>query len=168
MDLLHFSEWIDLKTILIFTLVFLLLSHYIKNKVPENFPPGAWSLPIIGDLHYITHKKIHLQLEKFAEKYGNVLSIQILGPRIVVLIGYKTVKESYAQGLVASNGHNWKQQRRFALSTLRTFGMGKKNLGPSINVECHFLNEAISSENDSIEEHPSTCAFLGKHLGTAL
>lgn len=35
---------------------------------------------------------------QFAEKYGNVLSIQILGIRIVVLIGYKTVKEFYAQG----------------------------------------------------------------------
>lgn len=42
-------------------------------------------------------------------------------------------------GLVASNGHNWKQQRRFAFSTRRTFGMGKENLEPSINVECRFL-----------------------------
>ncbi|XP_050994272.1 cytochrome P450 2J3-like isoform X2 [Labeo rohita] len=168
MDLLHVYEWIDIKTILLFSLVFLLLSAYRKNKVPKNFPPGPWSLPIIGDLHHIDHKKIHLQLEKFAKQYGNILSIRILGSRIVVLIGYKTVKQVYLQegdnladrpklpifydtfgdkGLVAANGYSWKQQRRFALSTLQNFGMGKKSLEPSIQLECHLLNEAISSEN---------------------
>ncbi|RXN24294.1 cytochrome P450 2J2-like isoform X2 [Labeo rohita] len=103
----------------------------------------------------------------FAKQYGNILSIRILGSRIVVLIGYKTVKQVYLQegdnladrpklpifydtfgdkGLVAANGYSWKQQRRFALSTLQNFGMGKKSLEPSIQLECHLLNEAISSQ----------------------
>uniref|UniRef100_A0A673GAJ3 Cytochrome P450, family 2, subfamily P, polypeptide 6 n=1 Tax=Sinocyclocheilus rhinocerous TaxID=307959 RepID=A0A673GAJ3_9TELE len=145
MDLLHIYEWIDIKTILLFSLVFLLL---------------------LRDLHHIDHKKIRLQL--LQKKYGNILSIRILGPRIVVLIGYKTVKEAYLEEgdnladrhklpifydifgdkcLVAANGYSWKHQRRFALSTLRNFGLGKKSLEPSISLECRFLNEAISNEN---------------------
>ncbi|XP_051510950.1 cytochrome P450 2J3-like isoform X1 [Myxocyprinus asiaticus] len=168
MDLLHFYECIDIKSILIFSCVFLLLSDYIRNKVPKNFPPGPWSLPIIGDLHHIDHTKVHLQLTKFAEKYGNIFSIRVFGPRIVVLDGYKLVKEVYLQqgenladrpslplfydifgdkGLVASNGYKWKQQRRFALTTLRNFGLGKQSLEPSIHLECHFLTEAISNEH---------------------
>ncbi|XP_073709125.1 cytochrome P450 2J2-like [Garra rufa] len=168
MDLPRVYEWIDIKTILIFSCVFLLLSDYIRNKAPKNFPPGPWSLPIIGHLHHIDHSKIHLQLAKFAEKYGDVLSIRIFGLRIVVLNGYKRVKEVYVQqgenlvdrpmlpmiydifgdkGLGGSSGYKWKQQRRFALSTLRNFGLGKKSLEPSIHLECRFLTEAISSEH---------------------
>lgn len=32
---------------------------------------------------------------QFAEKYGKIFSLRILGPRIVVLDGYKLVKEVY-------------------------------------------------------------------------
>lgn len=34
---------------------------------------------------------------QFAEKYGKIFSLRILGPRIVVLDGYKLVKEVYLQ-----------------------------------------------------------------------
>ncbi|XP_048052251.1 cytochrome P450 2J4-like [Megalobrama amblycephala] len=167
MDLLLLYKWIDVKSILIFSCVFLLLSEYIRNKAPKNFPPGPWSLPIIGDLHHIDYSKIHLQFAKFAEKYGKIFSLRILGQRIVVLDGYKLVKEVYTQqgdnladrptlalvneiigdrGLVAASGYKWKHQRRFALSTLRNFGLGKKSLEPCISLECCFLNGAIANE----------------------
>ncbi|KAA0708661.1 Cytochrome P450 2J2 [Triplophysa tibetana] len=167
MDPEHFYEWIDITSVLLFLCVFILLSDYLRNKPPKDFPPGPWSLPIIGDLHHIDQTRIHLQLAKFAEKYGNVLSVRIFGARFVVLNGYKQVKQVYVlqgenfadrpnipfiydifgdNGLGASSGYKWKQQRRFALSTLRNFGLGKKSLEPSIHLECCFLNEAISNE----------------------
>uniref|UniRef100_A0A8C2AG63 Uncharacterized protein n=2 Tax=Cyprinus carpio TaxID=7962 RepID=A0A8C2AG63_CYPCA len=167
MNLLHLYEWIDIKCVFIFSCVFLLLSDYIRNKAPKNFPPGPWSLPFIGDLHHIENGRIHLQFSQFAEKYGKIFSLRILGSRIVVLDGYKLVKEVYLthddslagrpilplfydivgdKGLVAATGYKWKQQRRFALSTLRNFGLGKKSLEPSISLECCILNEAVSDE----------------------
>ncbi|KAG1964374.1 cytochrome P450 2J6 [Pimephales promelas] len=167
MDMLQLYEWIDIKSILIFSCVFLLLSDYTRNKAPKNFPSGPWSLPIIGDLHHIDISKLHLQFPEFAEKYGKIFSLNIFGQRIVVLNGYELVKEVYIQqgdnlsnrpmlplfidivgdkGLIVSNGYKWKHQRRFALSTLRNFGLGKKSLEPSISLECCFLNETISNE----------------------
>ncbi|XP_029606442.1 cytochrome P450 2J2 [Salmo trutta] len=95
------------------------------------------------------------------------------GPKWVILSGYKMVKEALvhngdsfvdrpsiplfediyigsqamgSKGVVMSNGYPWKQQRRFALSTLRNFGLGKKSLEPSIQIEAQCLNEAIQSE----------------------
>lgn len=47
---------------------------------------------------------------------------------------------------MARYGHVWKELRRFTLSTLRNFGMGKKSLEERVKEEAGFLCSAISSE----------------------
>lgn len=46
-------------------------------------------------------------------------------------------------GILFTNGDVWKEMRRFALGTLKDFGMGKRSTEEKILDECHYLIEKI-------------------------
>ncbi|KAL3067587.1 hypothetical protein OYC64_017335 [Pagothenia borchgrevinki] len=158
-------ECVDCQSVLIFLFVFLLMADVLKNRAPANFPPGPWALPFLGDLLRVSPTRFHLQIPEFAEKYGKIFSLRLFGGRIVFVYDYELVREVLIQkgedyedrpaiplfnalagnnGLLLSNGHPWKQQRRFAIRTLRNFGVGKMSLEPSIQQESHYLSEAFT------------------------
>lgn len=49
-----------------------------------------------------------------------------------------------------SNGETWKTQRRFALSTLRNFGLGKSTMEQCICEEIQYLQEEIEKEKGGL------------------
>jgi len=54
-------------------------------------------------------------------------------------------------GLFSSNGESWKRQRRFVLSTLRNFGLGKRTMERSICEEFRHLQEEIDKEKGGVK-----------------
>ncbi|XP_058039088.1 cytochrome P450 2K1-like [Ahaetulla prasina] len=85
---------------------------------------------------------------------------------MVVLTGYETVKEALVNqadafadraefpifedagkgsGLIFAHGENWKVMRRFALSTLREYGMGKRTIEDKITEECSVLTKTMKT-----------------------
>ncbi|CAH2307229.1 cytochrome P450 2K1-like [Pelobates cultripes] len=127
-----------------------------SKKSAEKMPPGPSPLPVIGNLNLIDLTKPYQSLMKLSQRYGDVFTVHFGPKKIVVVAGYKAVKDALVSqaddfgeradipiftkvtrgnGIVFSHGESWKLMRRFALSTLRDFGMGKKT------VECRIQDE---------------------------
>uniref|UniRef100_A0A674IRY0 Cytochrome P450 2D15 n=1 Tax=Terrapene triunguis TaxID=2587831 RepID=A0A674IRY0_9SAUR len=104
------------------------------------------------------------------EKFGKIISLQIGWKNVVLLNGLEAVKEALVQRsedfadrppfslfdhmgiMMARYGHGWKELRRFTLSTLRNFGLGKKSLDQRVTEEAGCLCSAFS--------HPFNPRFL--------
>ncbi|XP_034722666.1 cytochrome P450 2G1-like isoform X1 [Etheostoma cragini] len=140
--------------------------YSLKSRKHICLPPGPMALPLIGNLLQMDKKAPFKTMLKLSESYGPVITVY-LGPlRVVVLVGYDAVKEALVDqaddftgrapvpllmratngyGLGISNGERWRQLRRFTLTTLRDFGMGRKGMEEWINEESKHLIARINS-----------------------
>ncbi|KAM3931017.1 cytochrome P450 2K6-like [Leptodactylus fuscus] len=153
----------------VLVLALLYILHFLKSwkkSHAENFPPGPRCFPLIGNLHLVDLQRPHLTYLQFSKKYGPVFRVQMGMKTMVVLAGYETVKEALVtnaevfgergllkiftsmdkgMGVTFSQGENWKIMRRFAISTLRDFGMGKSIIEEKIIEECSHLTNYFAS-----------------------
>ncbi|XP_060128267.1 cytochrome P450 2K6-like isoform X2 [Zootoca vivipara] len=163
---MDWAEPVPALFIFILMITFVLKLGTLWNKSSQNLPPGPRPLPLIGNLHIMDLKRPYRTMLKLSKQYGSVFSMQ-MGPRkTVVLTGYETVKEALVNqadafadrpivpmfqelsqgfGVTLSNGGNWKVMRRFALSTLRDYGMGKRTIEDRIVEECSVLIKKFES-----------------------
>ncbi|XP_078503726.1 cytochrome P450 2K1-like [Lissotriton helveticus] len=131
-----------------------------KKDLSQNYPPGPKPLPLIGNLLLIDLKRPQKTFVELSKKYGSVFSVQMGMKKMVILSGYETVKDALVNhahefgeraqvqifedinngvGLPFGHGESWRVMRRFTLSTLRDFGMGKKTIEDRIIEESKFL-----------------------------
>ncbi|XP_072217957.1 cytochrome P450 2K1-like [Leuresthes tenuis] len=145
-------------------LIYFISSFIFRSEEKRKEPPGPIPLPLLGNLLQLDLKKPHTTLLEFSKKYGSVFTVYFGSKKVVVLAGYKTVKEALVNydeafgerdamhilheinqgsGILWSNGDSWREMRRFALTNLRDFGMGKKACEDKIIEESQHLINAI-------------------------
>ncbi|KAG6922206.1 cytochrome P450, family 2, subfamily C, polypeptide 23b, partial [Chelydra serpentina] len=111
-------------------------------------------------------KNLPQSVRELSAKYGPIFTIYLGSERVVVLYGHEVVKEALIdqgdefsergrmplfeklpdkKGISIDNGVPWKRLRRFTLTTLRNFGMGKKSTEERILEEAHFLVERLKN-----------------------
>ncbi|XP_063790601.1 cytochrome P450 2K1-like [Pseudophryne corroboree] len=144
------------------------LIYWINGSKKRNMPPGPTPLPLIGNLHSMDMNRPYKSLMELSEKYGEVFTVQFGPKKVVIIAGYKAVKDALitqaddfghraeipimtlltkGNGLLFSHGELWKSMKRFTLSALRDFGMGKKTIEVKIQEELTPLIEDIKSHN---------------------
>uniref|UniRef100_A0A8C6SGT1 Cytochrome P450 n=1 Tax=Neogobius melanostomus TaxID=47308 RepID=A0A8C6SGT1_9GOBI len=122
----------------------------IKSRRPKNFPPGPSTLPMLGNLHNLSLDNPLRDFERLRKKYGNVYSLYLGSKPMVMLCGVQAIKEALVnKGLefagrprtliLADYGPKWKEHRRFALTTLRNFGLGKQSMEDRILGELQYI-----------------------------
>ncbi|XP_053571430.1 cytochrome P450 2B19 [Bombina bombina] len=143
--------------------VLFISSYWRKHKKYQNLPPGPTPLPLLGNLNYVTRDGKHFR--ELSQKHGPVFTIWQLSEPIVVLCGYDVVKDAlinhadqfsgrpylavvdfYSQGYSFPNVHGlrWSQLRRFTLTSLRNFGMGKTTMEERVLKEGQNLLQAVA------------------------
>ncbi|XP_077130963.1 cytochrome P450 2K1-like isoform X1 [Ranitomeya variabilis] len=154
-----------------FLAIFIALFIYWINGIKKStakMPPGPMPLPVIGNLHMVDLNRPYESLMQLSEKYGDVFTLHFGPKKMVILAGYKIIKEalvmraedfserpitplfdilSNGHGILFSNGETWRSMRRFTISTLRDFGMGKKSVEARIQDELMPLIESFRSHN---------------------
>uniref|UniRef100_A0A5F8G3U1 Uncharacterized protein n=1 Tax=Monodelphis domestica TaxID=13616 RepID=A0A5F8G3U1_MONDO len=148
----------SLQTLLLFSAILLILASYGQRRRQDpNYPPGPPQMPIFGNIFQIDSKNPHISIQEVRSLLGTPMIVVTGLPLIkevlvnqghlfvdrprapsqsyIFKINGKKKPGSQCHCLFASNGQEWKDQRRFTLMTLRNFGLGKKTLELQIQKE---------------------------------
>ncbi|XP_072007166.1 cytochrome P450 2C20-like [Engystomops pustulosus] len=142
-----------------------LLTFWRKDKKYKFLPPGPAPLPLLGTPKYIGDRAACKYFPELSRKYGPVFTVWKLTNPIVVICGYEAVKDALLQhaeefsgrpiSAIADvfnerccfpsiDGERWRQLRRFTMSSLRNFGMGKTSMERQVLEESKYLIKAVT------------------------
>ncbi|XP_071961680.1 cytochrome P450 2U1-like isoform X3 [Antedon mediterranea] len=171
--------------ILLLTAVFIIYTQS-QSEGLLKLPPGPPRLPVIGSIPWIDRSNPIGTFKKWAKQYGPIVTFYIGSKRNVIVNDAKLAKDLLIKqgdvfsdradlvgvrekfgvkgGVILENGEDWKRHRRWLVTSLRFFGMGKRSIEEQISVEarqlCHSIQQEdgdASAENDAAKtESPNT------------
>ncbi|XP_063793860.1 cytochrome P450 2G1-like [Pseudophryne corroboree] len=158
-----------------FLISYLWLKRFWRNN---NLPPGPTPLPLLGNFLQLGVGGIVNSVAKLTEKYGDIYTIYLGSRPIVVVTGYKLVKQIYlddgddylnrgdmppwetfykGHGLAfTKNMKRWRTLRRFSMPVLRDLGFGKRSTEDHIQEETSRLVAELKETKESVFD-PRNC-----------
>ncbi|XP_051490739.1 cytochrome P450 2C5-like isoform X1 [Apus apus] len=137
---------------------------WTMDKKRRQLPPGPAPWPVLGNLWQKDVLPLYRNYEKLSSMYGPIFTVWLGLKPMVVLCGYEAVKGALVDhseefggrpkiplleklskdyGFVSYNERKWRELRRFTVSTLRDFGMGKSSMSQRVQQEAQHLVELL-------------------------
>lgn len=132
--------------------------------------PGPKAIPLLGNVHQVNPRRLHLELEQWARQYGPFFRVRF-GTRDVLVLGdlaslqrimserpdvfrriatvQEILRELGAPGLFSAEGNAWKRQRKLVMPA---FSMKQQRT----------LFPAIARITERLREHWSSAAARGE------
>ncbi|XP_017347065.1 cytochrome P450 2M1 isoform X2 [Ictalurus punctatus] len=152
--------------------LFLIWKSRGKENQPKfgRLPPGPTPAPVVGNFFQINVKEPYKYYLELSKKHGSVFTLWFGNSPVVVISGYCALKDTMigmgnefsgranypllmkvtnGYGVLVSSGERWKQLRRFSLSTLKNFGMGRHTIEDKVKEEASCLVQTIGTFGDS-------------------
>ncbi|XP_025032976.1 cytochrome P450 2C38-like, partial [Python bivittatus] len=135
-------------------------------KKKGQLPPGPTPWPFLGNLLQRDVLPVDTSYKKLTAKYGPIFTVWIGSKPMVALCGYEVVKDALLDHAEEFGGrtetpvnrrlfqnkdgatsydNQWRELRRFTLSALRDFGMGKKRMSERVQEEALCLAEEMAT-----------------------
>ncbi|KAL6729603.1 hypothetical protein Aduo_000646 [Ancylostoma duodenale] len=162
-----------LSLLVLFVISSLIVYIWLFYENVKRYPKGPTPLPFIGNLHAMDFQRSHEVFAEFSKQYGNVYTIWLPKPYVVVM-DFENIREAFLKkgddysgrsglypdsifqnvengGVVFSQGDNWKEQRRVSLHILRDFGMGKNLMEEQVLLSAQEFLAHLSTINNKEE-----------------
>ncbi|XP_061892114.1 cytochrome P450 2F2-like [Entelurus aequoreus] len=155
-----------LASVLLLLCVFFIVYNFMCRR-PKNFPPGPTIVPVLGNILSLSLENPLQDFERLRKAYGNVYSLYLGRKPAVIVNGVHALKEALVSKatdfagrpqdlyvndttnrkgvILADYGSSWKEHRRFALMTLRNFGLGKNSMEERILGEIEFIMKTLET-----------------------
>ncbi|GMS94825.1 hypothetical protein PENTCL1PPCAC_17000, partial [Pristionchus entomophagus] len=133
-----------------------------------SLPPGPFAVPLLGNLiNEIKLPYIHDGLKRLSARFGPIVTVYLPMP-VVNIVDFETMKKAFKGnditgrmqnplvevtrmcengGIISSDGADWQEQRRFAITTLREFGMGKNLLEEKVRLSARNMVDFIKKQD---------------------
>ncbi|XP_066283303.1 cytochrome P450 2D26-like [Branchiostoma lanceolatum] len=141
-----------------------------KRSSTAGLPPGPRGLPLVGNLFSLS-KNLPLIYQEWSKKYGGVFTVYAFNQPRVVLNSFSAIREALvtnadvfssrplvqnplssdpsAKGLINEPyTPRFKEHKKFTMSALRDFSVGKKSLEGKILEQARALSDVISKKEN--------------------